>query len=180
MSLILKTDCVGLDCAIDRVQKKLYNRLDSVWDGVWDSFPRIYKNKRVDEKDREYFVPEYLDGLKEYTTDTLFNDKVDVTSFFLEGDSSSVNDLIIESDVSIIFSCQIDKIYSGNDKKDMKMRGDIFDVVKGFPSTWELDNIHTGVNDVYKEFKKDWLNYSDMSERHLLRFDFKVKYSFNC
>lgn len=180
MSLITKSNCVGLDCAIDRVQKKLYNKLNPLWGGDWDCYPRIYKNKKIDENDREFYVPEYLDGLKEYTTDTLFNDKVDVTSFFLEGESATVNNLIIESDVSIIFSCLIDKIYTGNEKRDMKMRGDIFDVIDGFPDTWTLNAIHTTVDEVYREFRKEDLNFSDMSERHLLRFDFSVNYNFNC
>lgn len=180
MSLIQKTNCVGLDCAIDGVQNLLYNTLNPVWNGDWECFPRIYKNKRIDDQGREYFVPEYMDGLKEYTTDTLFNDRVDVTSFFLEGDDAPVDNLIVESEVALIFSCQIDKIYSSNQKEDMKMRGDIFNVIQGFPDNWTLESIHTTVDSVYREFKKDLLNYSDMSERHLLRFDFTVKYNFNC
>lgn len=179
-NLIQKTNCVGLDCSIDNVQETLYTLLNPVWSGDWDCFPRIYKNKRIDEKGQEYFVPEYLDGIKEYTTDTLFNDKVDVTSFFLEGSKSDVDELIITSDVSLIFSCLIDKIYPGNQKEDMKMRGDIFDAIKEFGDTWDLVNISTTVDEVYKEFKKEGLNFSDMSNRHLLRFDFKVNYSFNC
>jgi hypothetical protein len=180
MTLISRTNCEGLDCAIDRVQKKLYNVLNPVWAGNWDSFPRIYKNKKIDNRGREYFVPEYLDGKYEYTTDTLFNDKVDVTSFFLEGDSSAVDNLIIESDVSLIFSCKINGIYTSSEKEDMKMRGDIFKVIESFQDIWTLEEIHTTVDKVYNEFKKEDLNFSDISERHLLRFDFKVKYNFNC
>lgn len=179
-NLIQKTNCVGLDCKIDRAQTKLFNKLNPIWSGDWDCYPRIYKNKKIDENGQEYFVPEYLDGQFEYTTDTLFNDKVDVTSFFLEGDVSDVENDIIESNVSLIFSCLIDKIYPGNQKEDMKMRGDIYGIVKHFNSMWTLDKISTTVNEVYKEFKKEGLNFSDMSNRHLLRFDFKVKYSFNC
>jgi len=182
MSLIQRTTTVGLDSEIDRAQQRLYNKLNPVWGGDWSCFPRIYKNKRVDNDGQEYFVPEYLDGIKEYTTDTLFNDRVDVTSFFLEGDNIVVSGdgRVLESDVSLIFSCLIDNIYSSSEKMDMKMRADILSVINKFLYSWELENVYITVDEVYREFRKEDLNFSDLSNRHLLRFDFKVKYSLNC
>lgn len=180
MGLIARNNVTGLDLQIERAQKLIYDELNPLWGGDWDCFPRIYKNKRKDDNGNEYFIPEYLDGVKEYTKDTLFNDRKDVTSFFLEGDNSSVNDHIIETDVSLIFSCKIDKIYTGTDRKDMKMRGDIYKVVQRLKPLWNLINIEIGVDNVYSEFKRDNLTWSDIGKRHLIRYNFKVKYYYNC
>lgn len=179
--LIQKNSCVGLDCTIQKFQSFLYKKLVEIWGDNWDCFPRIYKNTKRDEDGKYVFIPEYLDGIKEYTTDVLFNDNVNVTSFFFEQDVSKIDNQIITTKVSLIFSCKIDKIYDGAEKQDEKMKRDIYNVIVKYPTpNFELTDIKKTVGEVYKEFDIKRLKYSDMSNRHLLRFDFDVTYHFNC
>jgi hypothetical protein len=180
MSLIQISDCLGVDCAIKMVQTRLYSVLNPLWGGDWDSYPRIYKNKIQGADGQDYFIPEFLDGDFEYKTDTLFNDKVDVVSFFLVGDRRDMFEFIPTVDVSIIFSCLINNIYPRPQKADEEMLKDILSAIKTIPSIWDLVSIETGVDQVYKEFRKEDLKYSDLSNRHLLRFNFRVTYDFLC
>lgn len=173
-------NCEGIDCAIKFAQDIIYAHLNPIWNAQWNCYPRIYKNKKYTQEDGEFFVPEFLDGDFEYTQDTLFDDRVDVTSFFLVGDVRPFENDNATATVSLIFSCLIDKLYNEVQKPDEKMHRDIIAALKMLPQQWELTDLKTGVDQVYSEFLKRGLKYSDMSKRHLCRFDLDVTYSYNC
>lgn len=182
-NLIQRTNCKGVDCSINFVQEEIYFYLLEIWGAVnWDCFPRVYKTRHLDDNGAVYYKPEYMDGNFEYNKETLFNDKVDVTSFFLKGDRVDFNEGQPRTDVSLIFSCDITKLYPSEPQKaDEHMHNDIASLVTAIAGdTWELSQMHTGVEDVYREFKKDDLNWSSTSHRHLVRFDFDVRYSVIC
>jgi hypothetical protein len=187
MSLILRNNPVGIDCAINFMQDMLWDSLNPLWGDPlgsvdWESVPRVYKTRHLDENGTVFYKPEYMSGTKEYNLETLFNDKVDVTSFFLKDDQVSFDNGDNQTDVSLIFSCDITKLYPNETQKpDELMHNDIIKkVLTVGGDSWELNSMFTGVEDVYREFKKDDLNWSSTSHRHLVRFDFTVHYSTYC
>jgi hypothetical protein len=179
-NLIQIPNCIGVDCSIKSVQTVIYESLQKIWSANWNCYPRVYKNKKYSQENGYFFVPEFLQGNHEYTTDTLFDDTVDVVSYFLVDDNRPFNEDNTTVEVSLIFSCLIDKLYDRPQKPDEEMHRDIINVLNDLPPTWEKNRMSTGVDEVYREFIKNGLNYSDMSNRHLVRFDFDVVYDYNC
>ena len=180
-NLIQIPNCIGIDCSIGYAQEIVYDTLQLTWDASWNCYPRIYKNKKKSkDSDEEFFVPEFLLGNYEYTTDTLFDDTVDVVSYFLVGDIRPVNEGDLRANVSLVFSCLINRLYNVSQKADEQMHRDIIYALRQLPSSWTLNAMSTGVDEVYREFTKKELNYSDMSNRHLCRFDFELDYSIDC
>jgi hypothetical protein len=174
-NLIQIQSCKGIDCTIKTVQSQMYAHLMIVWGQPnWNCFPRIYKNKKTKVGEGVYFVPEFMQGNFEYTTDTLFDDRVDVVSYFLLGDEIDYVQNRPRAKVSIIFSCLINNLYTRAQKPDEEMGDDILNWIKTLPSTWKLEKRLTGVDNVYSEFKRIGLDYSDLGNRHLVRFDFEV------
>jgi len=182
MSLIQKNNCKGIDCSIQSFQSQLFSKLDTIWGADWLCYPRIYKTMNKGQDGNTFFKPEYMDGTFEYETDTLFNDKVDVVSFFLAGDSFDLSETRPTGTISLIFSCDVTKLYpTVLHKADEEMHVDILNTVTEIGGTsWILQNIETGVDNVYSEFKKEGLEWSSISHRHLVRLNFEVNYSTNC
>jgi len=177
---IQKNTCSGIDCALNRLQDEIYYSLSKVWSVDWNCYPRIYKNKRKDERGNEYFVPEYIDGNYEYSKDTLFDDKVGIVSFFLKDDKTTINENHQETDVSLIFSAKINDVYTTGQREDELFKMDIFQALKQASSAgFKLNSIEDGLNNVYKEFRKEDLTWSNLSNRCLLRFNFTINYN-NC
>ena len=107
--LIQRNNCVGIDCAIQSFQSGIYAELNPLWGVDWNCYPRIYKNPQKDENGAVFYKPEYMDGTFEYNTDTLFNDKKPLTSFFMVGDRLDFKGGRPSGQVSLIFSCNITK-----------------------------------------------------------------------
>ena len=181
--LITKDSPVGIDTYIDALQKHLYSNLSSKWiDDQWICYPRCYKNKRKDrESGSEYFVPEYAKTIIDYQ-DVLFDDKVNVLSFFIKGDDISINDFKRPvSKVSLIISTKINDLYpTVVHRADEELKQDVFDLVVDFGQGWELKGMFDGIDNVYSEFKRDGVILSDIAPRHVVRFDFELTYKLKC
>lgn len=180
-NLIQIQDCKGIDCAIKRAQTFLYNELITRVGSInWNCFPRIYKTKILDSQNKLQFIPEFLNGKKEYTADTFFSDKVDLTSFFLVAETRDVLDYQESKvNVSIVFSGYPSRFYTTPTKADEHLLVDVQDICQQLGGNWNLTKIATSVDEVYREFYKKELEFSDMSEKHLLRLDFILRYQ-NC
>jgi hypothetical protein len=182
MSLILKTEPVGIDCTIDRFQKLIYNALSTSFNGEWDCYPRIYKTKAKDLRGNEYFKPEYSSGKYGDYKEVLFNDKVSITSFFLVSDEVDVDNGITTTQVDIIFASDLVKALNiKNHREDEEF---IVMLTKQFKktmiSTWDLQRIIKGVDNVYQEFERSNVAWSDIQNRNVVRFSFRVNYEIDC
>lgn len=180
--LIQRANCVGIDCAIQSFQSGIYATLNPLWNVDWNCYPRVYKNPQKDENGSVYYKPEYMDGTFEYTTDTLFDDRTPLTSFFLVGNRLDFNEGRPSGTISLIMSCDITLLYPSEvSKADELMHVDIMNAITdlGF-SNIELESIEIGFDDVYREFRKDGLEWSSLSNRHIVRFNFSINYSTYC
>ena len=66
----------GIDAGIHELQRDLYMQLIKYGWTDYDSFDRVYKNRKGDDK-----IPEAYVGKGEYK-EVLYNDKKQATSFF--------------------------------------------------------------------------------------------------
>lgn len=181
MSLIKKIAPVGIDTSIDKVQSKIYDYLTSVsgW-ADYESYPRAYKNPSDGN-----VIPEHYTEENEYI-ELLFDDKFNVTSFFMVDDTatSSGNDQqVFNQSISMIFQAVLPNLFPNvSHRADAEMHDDIFkafDVISK-----EITQVVTGVDNVYRDLTlrdqlRSKVNLTDMSDLHVVRFDFDINYSYN-
>jgi hypothetical protein len=175
--LIVKQNPKGIDKPIGKFQQRIYDNLLIKYPSIkYQSYPRCYKNFTSNG-----IVPEFSLDKKDYKT-LLFDDRVDIQSFFIRDDSTIFENGNNKSHVSLIVSADLVKIYPlETQRADERLRLDLVEVMSAFSFGFNLKEIIEGVDNVYKEFKKDNLKLSDIQPRHVLRFEFEINYkSDNC
>ena len=183
MSLIQKISPVGIDTTINDVQVSLFNYLTTTagWT-KYESYHRAYKNPLG-----ENTIPEVYVGDNEYK-EVLFDDKFSATSFFLvEDNASSSGDVgaeVFTQRISIILQVILSELYPAiPHRADAEMQDD---VMKAFDqSPQEVSNIIVGVDNVYSDLTlrnrlKEEVGLTDMSDFHVVRFDFEIEYEYDC
>lgn len=176
MSLIRKTNPVGVDLIIDRFQAKLWSSLG--WTD-WNSYPRAYKNLKKDENNSSYLVPEYAETKLDYK-ELFYDDKITATSFFIKSDESTNSENLIQTSISLIIACDLNKLYPTiPHRADEELKKDVIGISNKFPQV-HLTSCVEGLSNVYSEFNQDKITWSDISPRHVVRFNYDVNYVICC
>ena len=179
MPLITRENSYGIDKSIDVFQKYLYEKLSNQF-GTWNCYPRVYKNKI--HRDNKTVVTAQHEENNNYTN-VLFNDKVNMQSFFIrDSENTPLKQLLsATTSVSLIMQCNLDSIYSNEkNRTDERLKEDIVSISRSF-ADWQLVNIVDGIENVYREFYNDDLQWSNIEPRHVVRFEYDLLYSYkNC
>lgn len=174
--LITRGNNYGIDRAINRFQSLLYSRLSPVF-GDWDSYPRVYKNKKHIDGGKSY-IAEHEENNEYFNV--MFNDNKNMVSFFLRDNQTTPlsGTLSPNTKVSLIVQCKLDSIYLDEvNRSDEKLKEDIVSVSQ-LSGDFTLTNIIDGVDNVYSEFFKDNLTWSNIEERHIVRFEYDVLFNY--
>lgn len=162
----LRTNPVGIDKAIQRIQIKLYDRLgfDKI-DGYGRIYPLEFKGN---------IIPTiYISGT-DYK-EVLFNDKNNGNFFFNEDPvSTEVNSTQTESTIDIIFQLDVNQLNNGGDhRNDEEIRATIREELKH--TAFKVDKITRGLK-ALEGFDHN------LRDRKLLflRFSGKIRYQLNC
>lgn len=180
MALVQKTNPVGIDFEINQIQKRMYDYFASIGWADHESYPRAY----VNPKD-EGTIPEVYVGNKEYK-ECLFDDKFNVTSFFIADDTRSfdADGGQISQDISIIFQANIKTLYpSILHRADEEMHKHIYNSIVGAGIQDRLSSIITGVENVYSDLSIpasfiEKVKLDDMSNFHVVKVDLTLPFSF--
>lgn len=177
MGLISKECPVGLDAVIQVLQRDLFIDLTKRFGWRdYDSFPRIYLNKRGNDT-----IPETYLNSGEYK-EVLFNDKKTANSFFLADDKRTYDPVkfIWRQDVALIVQANLDKLKPKvKGRADEEVINDIRLAIK--KKIWEerLDSVITGVDKVYSSLKLsyDRKYFDNMSNFLIVRVNFNLIYT---
>ena len=170
----LKTNNVGVDASIKRVQNYLYSQLTSKWDvNKLDIYGRVYKNTRKD-----IIIPEYYIGENEYK-EVLFDDNRDGIIFFNVGDIKNVSGDVINTDIDVICALNLKAINGNTDRTDAEVQADVFKQLTMFRSTLTINHIETGLNNVYSDFSGVAKIFLDMQDYHHFKIGGKINYTNN-
>lgn len=184
MAIVSKTNRDGVDTVIEQLQQKFYAMLPGFWNSsaVYQSYPRANKNKKGDQT-----IPEISLDKKDYA-EVLFNDKFDITSFFLVDNERTFKDEYkqIHHRISLIFQADLVALYGSTERMDETFNTHVLRVVTK-ESKYIFGDITMieGVDDVYRDltlsgdFKKQ-IDLTDLSNMHVLRCDFNIIYKPNC
>jgi hypothetical protein len=174
--LARKTNPIDIDLIIDQLQVSIDAKL-SLMNIDYDIFPRAYKNpKKFDSKG---FIPEFeLNG--EYK-ECLFNDALSFSSFFVVGDKRDVNEGMVKADLSLIVQCKGSEMFPLTthraDEEVINMFSNIFN---NYGDGLILNSVETGVNNVYKEFAKENLNFDDIGDYLVVRINGTATFENSC
>lgn len=185
MAVVSKTDRHGVDIPIEALQQSLFSRLILKWDAnaVYTSYPRANKLFKEDN-----IIPEIsIDGTE--SEEVLMNDKAAVTSFWLTSNSRPYDALQHQliHDVSLIFQADLVKLYGQTNRPDEEFNMDVLRELtrkNQFMFDENINMIET-VDAVYSDLTfstkmKEKIIYTDISNFHVVRFDFQIRYAINC
>jgi len=174
--LVRKSNCVGIDFEIDKIQSKVYKYLtEKALFTNYQSYPRAYINEHKGLK-----LPEFSIDKKDYK-ELLFNDKFYCTSFFVVDDSRNYQaGQHFEVECSLIFQANIKKLYTSvSHRADEEFNKDCFNALKNAYSGIEINNMITGIDNVYSDFDiEERLKIVDLSQNHVLKLSFNLKYKY--
>jgi len=164
--MIRKTNPLGIDVIIDKMQVYFDKKLLLTFPD-WENNHRAYKNPL-----KNGLIPEVYTANGEYR-EVFFNDNFVMTSFFLVGDERSYRDGLSTVKISLIVQTNLSlALQDISHRADEELISTFSDVIK--QSIWAKNfaNTITGIDNVYSEFDKSKIKYDDMSNFHVVRFDF--------
>lgn len=171
--LIQKVKPIGVDFVIANIQTKIYDYLvNRKGFTKYESYERAYLN----EDKAEIYI-----GKNEYK-DCLFNDKFNVTSFFLADEKREFDyekTRGFNHEISIVFQCNLSKLYPTIlHRADEEFNKDCFNALYSAYGGLVINEVVTGLKNVYEGLGTDLLTNSDISNFHILKINFNINYKF--
>lgn len=175
MSNFLKTDTVGVDTTVKRIQIHLYDRLLLEWgaDKI-DGYGRVYKNEREGGT-----VPEFYVNNKEYR-EVLLDDTKNAIFFFNIGDFSEVIGTLRIVDCEIIFSVNLKAIKGDLERQDEEVRQEALLILDKRFKSFEISEVVKGLENVYSDFTFSIEQFKDMQQFHHFKIKGKLRYTNSC
>lgn len=151
----LETNPIGKNTLVYQIQKKLYDKLQPLWNTELDGYPICYSIKRDGEKTKSI---EYYKGLKEYSKNLIVRE---VNKFFF------VSDYDIRQETIESYSSQIDLYFILNLKECKpnidsrsnaiaEILNDISNVLLTFSQIGLNTNIITDLDRVFQGYTYDF------------------------
>lgn len=164
-----KTNPVGIDKRIDRIQHLLFNGLD--WTN-YDSYHRVYLNETGDEKAFEFYLSE-----NEYK-DVLYDDRKSATSFFTTKENSNKNGTW-SNEISIIFQLNLAELYPliGH-RADEEAHRDVINVLE--KNGFDITSKEVGIRNVYSDMGYGKGKFEDLEPFHVFKININLEYEYRC
>lgn len=182
MALYTVAEPIGIDARVKALQTDLFNQLVELWgisESDYDSYPLCHRNYN---KNREGYIPEYLEtGAKDYT-EVLHNDKIGITSFFGLNDEIQHNGVNHETaNIHLVFFADLGVIKSNAIRSDIDIRRDVYNILKRNQYSFELQGEVTGIDRVLSEYtgvitEKEHPRM-DMRPNHCFRYNLTCNYN---
>lgn len=176
MALIQKTDPVGIDIPIDRLQKHLFDNL--TWKDAtngYESFHRAYINKSNGSNEAEVFETG-IDYNEVFT-----NDNLSATSFFLRDNDSPITN-VVTSTVHIIFQVNLKELYPLIEHRaDEEAHRDVYNILQRNPwINFDLTGFTKGIEGVYEALRIEQINFDDMQPFHVFKYTLTITHKMEC
>jgi hypothetical protein len=173
MALIQKSNPINEDVVIAAIQTQLYN--DLLLKGItnYESYERVYLINGV---------PELYIGGGNYK-EVYFDDRFNLTSFFLLGETKTIDELgYYSTTLSIIFQADLSKLLPTiTHRADSELHDMVKKSLDKVAATMELKEIVTGINNVYQGLDFENSQYlNDVSSYHLFRVNLDIQFSESC
>ena len=109
-----------------------------------------------------------------------YNDEFTASSHFIVQNDRRFGELY-QAEVSLIFHANLEELYpSILHRADEEMHRQISLILEDNQSIAELNRLVTGVDSVYRGLDVSRVTFTDMSEKHVVRFDLTINYQYIC
>ncbi len=177
MALIQKTNPVGVDRMIDRLQTLLY---DSLGWAEYDCFPRVYANEYFDSG----LIPEHFEfprdvDISDYT-EVFLNDNLFAQSIILIDDMMSVNNKQFKTKANIIFHVNLNDLYpSVSHRADEECHVQVIKAINQIPFV-KIEKLVKGIRNVYSGMRVSNILDSDLHPFHCFKLELELVYKYDC
>lgn len=169
-----KTNPIGLDAKIQRLQTSLFSQLNTLWGltspNELDAYGRCYVIEQDGERTARFFKTPNEYQIVSVAERNKF--------FFLNRTASKKIDTIrYETTLELIFLLDVVKLKPNvTHRADIEVQADVELILNQFDNVW-VDSIETGFENVLRGMNYD--QESDMQPYHGFRYNLKVIYSMN-
>lgn len=178
MSNNRRTNAVGLDSSIQRVQDRVYDFLSGRWSGRLEGYGRAYKN--IDKKGE--FTYEWYSSTKKDYEDVYYNDSSeDVVFFFVESGTAQTEDnLSFNQDVKMITMCNLKQIVSNvtSERMDQEVHRDVVEGLRSANVT-QINNVDTDIDTIFSGVQTKGIEFGNIHPLHCFSVTFSVNYYLN-
>lgn len=166
----------GIDTVIASLQSEFYDLISTLWQGSFNGYGRVYRNKKEGG-----IVPEWYAGEREYEP-VYYNDAFAGNFFFIDGDSHPTSDeFCFTSDVKVCFMVNLEEIlpdYTG--RADAKAQEDIVRALRVFADErYSITGIEKGIENVFRGFDTSQIQFEDIHPMHTFCVNLKLAYYIN-
>lgn len=182
--LNLKTNPVGIDAAIQKLQVYLHDALMPLWgmdpgvaaqNKLYQCYGRCDRNLREDS-----YIAEVFQGGKEYK-EVYWNDTLNAISFFGTGSKEEYNGRML-ADVHLVFFVNVAKVRTGiTHRADEEARRDVQLLVQSPTYDFEYTDTEIWLQNVLREYPGSYrekrLIAVDMQPVHCFRLNFQLIYN---
>ena len=167
--VIRKTNPVGLDVVIDKIQTALENNLD--WANLLTIYPRCYVNIREFEGNRERTIEHYENGQDYTNLIHAENNKC----FFVETSNATPRDAVrFNTTLELFFTLELPVIKADvMHRADAEVHADVLNELKKLQEV-TVNELVTGINDVYSGFP--YRDTDDQQPYHCFKVQMEVYY----
>lgn len=181
--LITKTNPVGEDVPIQKLQSFIHGQLVTKWglaganDTLYQCYGKAYRNKQ----DNAYIAEVYT-GSNEYK-EVYWNDELKAISWF--GLSGAIrHDIIEQVAVHLVFFVNLEKLKpSITHRADAEVRKDVLDIIGSGRFGLKYESTELWIENVLREYpgsrRDDRLKAVDMHPIHCFRLNFQLKFDKN-
>lgn len=168
MGLLNKQKPIGLDFIIDKIQRKLYDKLSAFWKINLDAYPRCYVLEDLEEKRTiEHYVSK-----NEYSGNLIVSES---NKFFFTAEDSQkrVNPSQFKTKISLYFILDLKKIYPDNPERcDTEVLADVIKVLDHSPGINREFEIITDYSDVFSSF---FYEFDNIQPYYCFRIDMETQ-----
>lgn len=157
-----KTNPIGIDAIIQKVQEKLFNELSEKWNVVLDGYPRCYVIEREQTKTIEHFVSKKPNSNRksEYSGNLIVAEG-NKFFFIAENEENKINNLEYQTRVSLFFILNLPEIYPEIlHRCDNEVLVDIITVIDN-SGAFTKDNI------IIRNFKRVFYEFTSDTEQNM-------------
>jgi hypothetical protein len=178
MSLIQKTNPVGLDVKIDSFQSYLYSTLGFA---DWQCYPAIYSVPTSANSEFKGLMPAHFATGVDYE-EVYMDDEYDLSTFFYSESNESFDNWISTTTVSLICQVRLDELYPTiTHRANTEFNTAVINASQSYSGyeTFTLIDVKKEIREVYKEFVTNQIELTNMQPYYVVRFDYRVHYNPN-